>query len=346
LKTLAAVLVETGKPLALGEIEIPALKPGQVLVEIAYSGACHTQVLETRGLRGEDRWVPHCLGHEGTGKVLETGPGVTKVKPDQQVIMSWLKGSGMEAGGTVYSWEGKNVNSGGVTTFARIAVASENRLMPLPDGLGMREGIMLGCALPTGMGAVINSGAAHPGESVAVFGVGGVGTCAVLGAVAAECAPIIAVDINPSKLELAVKSGATHIIDASTTDVVETIKEICPNGVDLTVEATGIPDVMAQAMAVVRNQGGRTVILGNAAEGKTLTVNPQYFNAGKSIIGSWGGDSQPDRDYPRFAEMMIKGRIDVNPIISSPYRLADINDALDDLEAGRIGRPLIDMSLN
>ena len=346
MKTLAAVLVETGKPLVLAEIEIPALKPGQVLVEIAYSGACHTQVLEARGLRGEDRWVPHCLGHEGTGRDLEIGPEVTKVKPDQQVIMSWIKGSGMEAGGTVYSWEGKYVNSGGVTTFARIAVASENRLMPLTEGLDMRQGIMLGCALPTGMGAVINSGAAQAGESVVVFGVGGVGTSAVFGAIAADCTPIIAVDINPSKLALAAKSGATHTIDASTTDVAEAIKAICPNGVDLAVEATGVPEVMAQAIDAVRAQGGRAVVLGNAAEGKTLTISPKIFNAGKSLIGSWGGDSQPDRDTPRYAALMSNGRIDVEPILSSPYRLADINNALDDLEAGRIGRPLIDMSLD
>lgn len=346
MKTLAAILVETGKPLELGELEIPSLKAGQVLVKIVYSGACHTQVLEARGLRGPDAWLPHCLGHEGTGKVLETGPGVTKVKPDDQVVLSWIKGSGMEAGGTVYSWDGRSVNSGGVTTFAQYAVASENRLLSLPIGLDMRHAVMLGCALPTGMGAVINSGNVQPGESIAVFGSGGIGTCAILGANAAGGTPVIAIDINTSKLDLARRCGATHCIDASKRNVVEAINDICPNGVDLAVEATGVPAVMAQALTCVRAQGGRAVVVGNAAHGETLEINPRFFNDGKSLLGSWGGDSQPDRDYPRIARMMVQGRIDATPLLSAPYRLTDINDALDDLEAGRVGRPLIDMTLD
>ena len=132
MKTAATLLVQTGEPLVLAEIEIPVLKPGQVLVEIAYSGACGTQVMEWRGDKGEDKWVPHCLGHEGTGTVLETGSAVTKVKAGDKVVLSWIKGNGIEAGGAVYDWEGRKVNAGGVTTFQRHAVVSENRLTLLP----------------------------------------------------------------------------------------------------------------------------------------------------------------------------------------------------------------------
>jgi S-(hydroxymethyl)glutathione dehydrogenase/alcohol dehydrogenase len=137
MKTTAALLVQTGAPLVLAEIDIPALKPGQVLVEIAYSGACGTQVMEWRGDKGEDKWVPHCLGHEGTGTVLETGSAVTKVKAGDKVVLSWIKGSGIEAGGAVYAWGDKKVNAGGVTTFQRHAVVSENRLTLLPAELSM-----------------------------------------------------------------------------------------------------------------------------------------------------------------------------------------------------------------
>ena len=135
MKTEAALLVQTGKSLVLAEIDIPALKPGQVLVEVAYSGACGTQVMEWRGDKGEDKWVPHCLGHEGTGTVLEVGGAVTKVKAGDKVVLSWIKGSGIEAGGAVYDWAGRKVNAGGVTTFQRHAVVSENRLTLLPTGL-------------------------------------------------------------------------------------------------------------------------------------------------------------------------------------------------------------------
>ncbi len=124
MKTQAALLVATGQPLVIAEIETPALKPGQVLVEIAYSGACGTQLMEVAGDKGEDKWCPHCLGHEGTGTVVEAGSAVTKVKVGDKVVLSWIKGNGIEAGGAVYDWDGKKVNSGGVTTFQRHAVVS------------------------------------------------------------------------------------------------------------------------------------------------------------------------------------------------------------------------------
>lgn len=346
MKTEAALLVETGKPLVLAEIEIPPLKPGQVLVEIAYSGACHTQVLEARGHKGPDPWVPHCLGHEGSGTVLEVGPGVTRVKAGTKVILSWLKGAGMEAGGTVYGWEGKKVNSGGVVTFGRQMVASENRLTPLPEGMDMRAAIMMGCALPTGMGAVMNVCLARPGQAVAVFGSGGIGISAILGAVVSGCTPVIAVDVVSEKLELARKMGATHVINAADSDPVKAINDIVPGGVDYAVEATGIPAVMLQAMQAVKNQGGRAVVCGNAHVGTTVNVDPRLFNAGKSLMGTWGGDSVPERDFPRYARLLIAGKLNVEPLLSKPYRLVEINVALDDLEAGRVGRPLIDMSAN
>ena len=182
MKTEAALLVQTGKPLVLAEIEIPALKPGQVLVEIAYSGACGTQVMEWRGDKGEDKWVPHCLGHEGTGTVLETGSAVTKVKAGDKVVLSWIKGNGIEAGGAVYDWDGKKVNAGGVTTFQRHAVVSENRLTLLPPDLPMDVAVLLGCAAPTGMGAVYNVLKVQPGDAVAVFGTGGIGLNALMAA--------------------------------------------------------------------------------------------------------------------------------------------------------------------
>ncbi|HEX8096993.1 MAG TPA: alcohol dehydrogenase catalytic domain-containing protein, partial [Pyrinomonadaceae bacterium] len=128
MKTTAAILVKTGGPLELVELEIPALKPGQALVEVAWSGVCHTQVLECRGYRGEDKFLPHCLGHEGSGVVKEVGPGVGKIKPGDRVILSWIKGSGGDVPGTVYSWGGRKVNAGGITTFSRHSVISENRL--------------------------------------------------------------------------------------------------------------------------------------------------------------------------------------------------------------------------
>ncbi len=343
MKIEAAVLVETGKPLVIAELEVPPLKSGQCLVEISYSGACHTQLLEARGRRGEDPWLPHCLGHEASGVVLEVGADVSRVDVGDRVALSWIKASGIEAGGTSYGWNGRTVNAGAVTSFQRHSVVSENRLTKLPPELKMREATLLGCALPTGLGAVINVAKPQPGESVAIFGAGGVGLCAVMGAVVSKCSPVIAIDLIDSKLEIAVIFGATHTINGRKGNGIEEVMEICPMGVDLAIEATGRPAVMATALTAVRAQGGRAVVIGNAPKGQTVVLDPWQFNQGKSLLGTWGGDSKPDRDFPRFASLITEREIDVEPLLSKSYSLEEINDALEDLELGKIGRPIIKM---
>jgi S-(hydroxymethyl)glutathione dehydrogenase/alcohol dehydrogenase len=346
MKTEAALLVQTGTPLVVTELEIPALKPGQVLVEITFSGACGTQVREWRGDKGEDKWVPHCLGHEGTGIVLETGSAVTRVKAGDKVVLSWIKGSGIEAGGAVYEWDGRKVNAGGVTTFQRHAVVSENRLTLLPSHLPMDVAVLLGCAAPTGMGAVYNVLKIQPGDAIAVFGTGGIGLNALMAAALAGAMPVIGIDPNPTRRALAKIYGATHVIDPVQTDVLAEIRKIVPQGVDVAVESSGVPAVMEQAVNATRQQGGRAVVIGNAKHSTTLSLNPGVFNQGKSLLGTWGGDSVPDRDYGRFGRLLGSGRFPVRDLLSKPYSLEQADQALQDLASGKVGgRPLIDMSL-
>jgi S-(hydroxymethyl)glutathione dehydrogenase/alcohol dehydrogenase len=341
MKTLAAVLVETGRPLELVDLELPLLKPGQAIVKVSHSGVCHTQILEARGYRGEDRYLPHCLGHEGSGVVVETGENVSKCQIGRRVILSWMKGSGADVPGTVYGWDRRSVNAGAITTFQQLAVVSENRLVALPDSVGDREGALLGCAVPTGFGAVWNTGQATTGQSVAIFGTGGIGLCAVAAAAARSAEPLIAVDINASRLELAKRFGATVCIDATTGDVLDRVRKICPQGVDLAIEATGRTAIMRQALSAVRNRGGTVVVVGNARHGEVLEIDPHEFNQGKRLLGTWGGDNEPDRDFPRYAELLSDNKLDLSPLVPKTYDLSQINQALDDLETGRVPRPLI-----
>jgi S-(hydroxymethyl)glutathione dehydrogenase / alcohol dehydrogenase len=345
MKTPAAILVETSKPLVIDDIEIPRLSPGQALVEIAFSGVCHTQLLECRGHRGHDPFLPHCLGHEGSGIVRDVGPGVTKVKPDDRVILSWIKGSGANVAGTTYAWGAQRVNSGAITTFSRWAVISENRLSTMPATMPLKEAALLGCAVATGVGAALNTGAASAGQSVAVFGTGGVGLSAVAGPALAGCMPIIAVDPVAARRELARVMGATHVIDPTTCDAVAEIKKICPGGVDVAIEASGRPAVMRQALACVRPQGGIAVIVGNARHGEELSIDPKELNQGKQLRGTWGGDSQPDRDFPKYCRFVESGRLNLAPLISGNFQLEQINEALEALEQGTVGRPIIDLGL-
>jgi S-(hydroxymethyl)glutathione dehydrogenase/alcohol dehydrogenase len=345
-KTTAAILVETSRPLVIDDIEVPRLAAGQALVEIQYSGVCHTQLLEAKGHRGADPFLPHCLGHEGSGIVREVGAGVAKVRPDDRVILSWIKGSGANVAGSSYQWNGRKVNSGAITTFSRFSVISENRLTPLPGGLDMKTAALLGCAVATGMGAVLNTAAARAGQSVAVFGTGGVGLCAVAAPVIAGCTPIIAVDPVASRLELARQMGATHLVNPHSGDAVEEIRKICPGGVDIAIEASGRPAVMRQALSCVRNQGGIAVIIGNARDGEELTIDPRQLNMGKQLRGTWGGDTSPDRDFANYCRHIQIGELDLAPLVANCFRLDQINDALEALERGVVGRPMVDMSLN
>jgi len=346
MKTAAAILVETGRPLVIDDIQIPSLAPGQALIEIQFSGVCHTQLLECRGYRGPDAFLPHCLGHEGSGIVREIGAGVSKVKPGDRVILSWIKGLGANVAGTQYEWSGKRVNSGAITTFSRFSVISENRLTTMPAAMSMKDAALLGCAVATGMGAALNTAQAQPGQSVAVFGTGGVGLAAIAGPSIAGCLPIIAVDVNDDRLALAERMGATHLVNPKNVDPVDAIKKICPGGVDIAIEASGRPAVMRQALASVRSQGGIAVVVGNAREGEELTINPKELNQGKQLRGTWGGDSVPDRDFPRYCRFVESGKLNLGPLLANSFRLENINEALEALEQGAVGRPLIDMTLN
>lgn len=345
MKTEAAILVATGEPLVVAELAVPVLKRGQVLVEIAYSGVCGTQVMEARGYKGEDKWLPHCLGHEGTGTVLAVDAAVTKVRIADKVVLSWIKGGGMEAGGSIYNWDGRNVNAGAVTTFQRHAIVSENRLTILPPDVPMDVAVLLGCAAPTGMGAVFNVLKIKPGNTVAVFGTGGIGLNACMAASIAGASLVIGVDPNPTRLALAKIYGATHALDAATSEVVAEIRKIAPGGVDVAVEATGVPAAMEQAINATRMQGGRAVVIGNARHDLTLKLNPAVFNQGKSLLGTWGGDSAPDRDFNELGKILASGRFPIRDLLSRPYKLSEADAALHDLAVGKVGRPLIDMGL-
>jgi S-(hydroxymethyl)glutathione dehydrogenase/alcohol dehydrogenase len=248
-------------------------------------------------------------------------------------------------GGTVYGWNGTKVNAGGITTFSRHAVISENRLTPIPAGISAKVAALIGCAIPTGVGVVVNTAQPRPGQSLAVFGTGGIGMCVIAGAVVSGCAPIIAVDVLAEKLAQAKSVGASHVFNPAEGDPVEAIRKTCPGGVDFAIEATGKPAVMRQALASVRSQGGTAVVIGNARRGECMELDPWELNLGKRLLGTWGGDNWPDRDFPRYGRLLQCGKLNVAPLLSRSYRLNEINLALDDMKRGAVVRPLIDMSL-
>jgi len=266
------------------------------------------------------------------------------VKPGDRVVLGWIAGRGLDGGPTSYEADGRTFNAGAVTTFNEMAVVSENRLVPLPPGVGMDVGVLLGCAVPTGSGIVVNEIDPPAGSRIAVFGLGGVGMSALMATALFDPDMVIAVDVSPEKLELARTFGATHVIDASRADAVDGIRELTGGqGVDFSVEATGVSRVIEQAFEAVRAGGGVCVFASHPAAGERIALDPHSLIRGKQIRGSWGGRSVPDDDVPRFAELYLSGRLPLQELITRRYPLERINEALDDLEAGRVGRPLIEV---
>ncbi len=344
MKTLAAILVEQNQPLQLWELEIPKLKPGQVLVKIHCTGLCHTQLGEIQGKKGPDPYMPHTLGHEGAGDVVELGAEVTKVKVGDRVVVTWLKGKGKDVPGTVYTSQGKNINSGAVSTFMEYAVVSENRLVPIAKTLDFKIASLLGCAVPTGAGIVFNDLKAKPNASFIIFGLGGVGLSALLAAKSLQPSSLIAVDQQPVKLALAKKFGATHVLQAADPNFTNQLKEITQGkGVDYAIEAVGLTQVMEQAFSSVRDFGGVCVIAGNPRKGEKLSLDPYDFIKGKKLLGSWGGGSQIDEDVITYVKLMQAGQLDLTNLISHEFKFSEINEAFKMLESGSASRIVLNI---
>lgn len=341
----AAVLYQTGQPLVIEDgIEIPSLLPGQVLVKIAYSGLCRSQLLEVRGGRGDDPYLPHLLGHEGSGTVVDIGEQVTKVQPGDTVVVGWIKGQGADVGGTRYRKGEAFFNAGGVTTFSEYAVVSENRCVQLPEGVPLDIGVLFGCAVPTGAGIVLNEIAPTAGSSLAIFGLGGIGLSALMAAVLCGCAPLIAIDIDPVKLQMAEKIGADYTVNPGESDALAQIRELTAGkGVDFSLEAAGVTSSIELAFQSVRDRGGLCIFASHPDSKERIRLDPHDLIRGKQIRGSWGGECDPDRDILRFAQLYQQGRLPLEQLLSHRYKLEQINQALDDLEQRKIVRALIEM---
>lgn len=339
----AAVLEALDRPLVIREVELPELLSGQVLVKVLFSGVCRSQLMEVRGGRGEDPWLPHLLGHEGSGEVLAVGERVTKVQPGDEVILGWLKGQGLDAPGAKYRCNGRVINSGRVTTFSNYTIVSESRVVKKPDGLPLDVAILFGCALPTGGGMVFNELQPAAGSTVAVLGLGGIGLSALMALRAFKCKQIIAIDLSDEKLALAKEFGATHVINPTRDDVIGRILKLTNGGVDFCVESAGTILSIELGYALIRKGGGKLVFASHPPEGETIKLAPHELISGKQIAGSWGGNSMPDRDIPRMFETVRDGNFPLGRLINKRYPLEQINEALHDLGAGKVFRPLIVM---
>jgi alcohol dehydrogenase len=373
MKTRAAVLSQMGlpapyadsKPIRLEDVELDGPAAGEVLVEMVSSGVCHSDLSVVDGSRPWN--VPLVLGHEASGIVRDTGPEVHDLKPSDRVVFSyvpvcggcvlcasgrgWLCENGLAAnragtllgGGRRFrrSSGGPLYHHLGVSGFSQFTVASQASLVKVDGDLPPDLSALFGCAVMTGVGAVINTAKVEPGASVAVFGLGGVGLAAVMGAVAVGASTILALDLLDAKLAIAKTLGATHVFRADSTDVVQAIKDITRGGVQYAFECAGSPKALELAYQCTR-RGGTTVTAGLPHPSKTITLSAVSLTAEeRTLKGSYMGSCVPKRDIPRFIQMYRAGRLPVEALHTRSIRLDDLNEAFDVLARGEAVRQVV-----
>jgi S-(hydroxymethyl)glutathione dehydrogenase / alcohol dehydrogenase len=337
----AAILAQSRAPLVVDEIALPdALDVGQVLVRVYYTTICGAQINEIDAMKGPDKFLPHLLGHEASAEVLEIGPGVTNVKPGDSVVLHWRPSQGIQSPTPAYAWQDCKLNAGWVTTFNDHAVVSENRMTVIPQDFDRKIAPLFGCAMTTAAGVINNDAKLKVGETVAVFGVGGVGLNVVQFAALAGGNPIVAVDLLDHKLDMARQRGATHAINAGKGgDVAAAVRAIVGDkGPDKVIETTGVKGVIEMAYDLT-HPDGTCVLVGVPHEKVTISTLPIHFD--KVLTGSHGGDARPHVDIPRIIRLVQAGRLSLDGIITHEFPLGDINAALDLVRSGKAGRVLV-----
>ncbi|MEU7121450.1 Zn-dependent alcohol dehydrogenase [Streptomyces zaomyceticus] len=354
----AAVLPAVGSPLEITGIELPEPGPGQVRVRLAAAGVCHSDLSLSNGTMRVP--VPAVLGHEGAGTVVSVGEGVTHVVPGDAVVLNWAPSCGAchpcslgevwlcadaltgTANIHARTEDGTELHPGlNVAAFAEETVVAANCVLPAPDGVPLTDAALLGCAVLTGWGAVHHSARVREGETVAVFGVGGVGLATLQAARIAGASTIVAVDVSPEKEALARAAGATEYVVASETTAKEIRKLTGGQGVDVAVECVGRAVTIRTAWDSTR-RGGRTTVVGIGGKDQQVTFNAlEIFHWGRTLAGCVYGNSNPAVDLPVLAEHIRAGRLDLGALVTERITLDGIPGAFENMLAGKGGRALV-----
>ena len=343
-KTLAAVLIEQKNDLLVTEISLPKeLKVGQVLVKYAYSGICGSQIGEIEGVKGPDKWLPHLLGHEGSGRVIKVGPGVTRLSPGDTVVAHWKPAAGIEAPTPLYMLDNTIINAGFVTTFNEYGIVSENRLTKIPKNFDKKTAALFGCAITTGFGVISNESKLKIGQSIIILGLGGIGLSICQSASLMSAYPIIGVDLHKNKIAMAKKFGLTHGILNKGKKLATNIKKILNDGkADVVIEATGKKNLMELAYNLTKNKG-ETIFCGQQRRGDLIKFPIMPDHHEKKIKISLGGSAEPQIDINNYIRLFKSKKINMKKIITHEYPLERINEAFSTLKKGKAGRILIKM---
>jgi S-(hydroxymethyl)glutathione dehydrogenase/alcohol dehydrogenase len=354
----AAVLRAVGEPLRVEDIELGPPGPGKVRVRMVATGVCHSDLSLARGTLMQQ--TPAVLGHEGAGRVAAVGGGVSAVAPGDAVLLNWappcrrcwwcihdqpfLCAHSGDAAAVPYArlCDGEPVFAGlGVAAFATETVVAEAACIPVPEDIDLEEAAVLGCAVLTGVGAVLHAAAARPGESVAVIGLGGVGLCALQGARIAGASQVIAIDPSPSKAELARRLGATDVLEPGP-DLAKRVRGLTDGrGADHAIECVGRAQTIRTAWSITR-RGGRATIVGLGPKTDTVAFNAlEIAHFARDLRGCMYGNADPAADIPMLLEHVRAGRLDLGALVTQRISLDEVEPAFEEMREGRGARSLI-----
>ncbi len=342
----AAVLEQINEPLAIAEVGLGTVSRGQVLVKMKVSGICGAQLQEIAGFKGNAKFVPHLLGHEGCGTVEEVGPDVSEVKKGDKVILHWKKGEGIESDFPSYTFNGKEIRSGKVTTFSEYTIVSENRVTSVPHDIPDDVCALLGCGLSTALGAVFTEAQVREGERVLVVGFGGLGAAVVKAARIAKAGAVIVTDIHDSKRGAAEALGADLFINILKEDIGECLeKRYGAKDAHVIIETSGSARAVEGSLPYLAG-GGRYIMIGQPSPGESIVIqNAKHLfdGEGKSIRATQGGGFAPTRDIPRYLALYRDGTLDINHLITHRTTLDNLNNAIQLMRDGKANRIMIDL---
>ena len=341
----AVILEKINEPLIVEEIKLTPLNVGQVLVKNIVSGLCGSQLLEIGGYKGNTKFVPHLLGHEGCGIVQETGLGVTRVKPGNKVVLHWMKTEGIESPFPNYKYKEKMITSGKVTTLSEYSIVSENRMTVVPDDTDPELCALLGCSLTTALGTINNEANVKLGESVMIIRCGGVGTNLIQGARLVGAFPIIACDEHENKATLCIKDlGADVFINPKKSISADAINALCPKGIDIIIDTTGDSDIISVSLQFLADNG-RYIMIGHPSPDRKVYIDGHSFFGmkGRTLKTTVGGKTNPAEDIPRYVKLHKAGLLKINNIITHHYNIDNINEAVNTLKEGNCGRIIINL---
>lgn len=340
----AAVLEKINAPLAVGDVEPLELQSGQVLVRNIVSGICGSQLQEIAGNKGNAKFVPHLLGHEGCGKVEEIGPDVTRLKKGDKVVLHWRKGDGIESPFPTYLYKGKKMPSGKVTTFSEYSIVSENRASVVSEDIPNDFCALLGCSLSTALSTVEKEARVQKGERVLVVGLGGLGASFLKAAHLADAGSLVAVDVA-DKSAAAERLGATLFINIARQRLIEALGAGNVQDFDVIIETSGKPDSIEMTLPLLA-PSGRYIMVGQPKPGEDILIKNAYHlfgGEGKMIKATQGGQFSPELDIPRYVELYRNGKLNINDLVSHRTTLEGINDAIMRMREGGASRVLIDI---